>query len=341
MAEIATISTIQTLFESQKDQISNLLPKHVSVDRLTRIALAAISRNPKLLKCTTASLLSSMMDAAKLGLEASGPLGEGYLIPYFNGKTQTYEAQFQPGYRGLVTLARRAGVLKEIDARVIHKYDSFSIEYGVHKNLEHKPEILGNPGEPVAVYVVFQLEGGGVQFDVMRMDEVNAIRARSKSKDDGPWVTDFEEMAKKTVIKRGLKLVPMSIELAEAIEADNRVEFDLDIPAPEKESAPYIEPEKKEKKKDPEKKAEKIVETVKPPVINADPPVEKDTITDAEKEAVQLAINEKMTGRTDAVRKELAADLRKKYGIALLGDIKKKDLLSVLEDIQNWESANG
>ena len=336
MAELATINTIQTLFESQKDQIANLLPKHVSVDRLTRIALAAISRNPKLLKCTTASLLSSMMDAAKLGLEASGPLGEGYLIPYFNGKTQTYEAQFQPGYRGLVTLARRAGVLKEIDARVIHKYDSFSIEYGVHKNLEHKPEILGNPGEPVAVYVVFQLEGGGVQFDVMRIDEVNAIRARSKSKDDGPWVTDFEEMAKKTVIKRGLKLVPMSIELAEAIEADNRVEFDLDIPTPEQEQTPYIEPAKKEKKEE-KKSAPKKEE---PPVINADPPVEKDTITDAEKEAVQLAINEKMTGKTDAVRKELAADLRKKYGIALLGDIKKKDLLSVLEDIQNWESAN-
>ena len=102
---------------------------------------------------------------------------------------------------------------------------------------------------------------------------------------------------------------------------------------------PYTEPQ--EKKKDPEKKSERPAETAKPPVINADPPVEKDTITDAEKEAVQLAINEKMTGKTDAVRKELAADLRKKYGIALLGDIKKKDLLNVLEDIQIWEPANG
>ena len=333
MAELATINTIQTLFESQKDQIANLLPKHVSVDRLTRIALAAISRNPKLLKCTTASLLSSMMDAAKLGLEASGPLGEGYLIPYFNGKTQTYEAQFQPGYRGLVTLARRAGVLKEIDARVIHKYDSFSIEYGVHKNLEHKPEILGNPGEPVAVYVVFQLEGGGVQFDVMRIDEVNAIRARSKSKDDGPWVTDFEEMAKKTVIKRGLKLVPMSIELAEAIEADNRIEFDVDLDAPKGEE--FIEP----KEKAPKEKASKKPE---PTVVDASKPQEAASpnellINAPEREALQLTWNEAVAGTSEAVRNEFASDLKKKYGFKMFGDVKKKDLLSVIEDIQNWE----
>lgn len=325
------LATIQTLFEARKDQLAQLLPKHVSAERLTRIALAAISRNPTLMKCSQASLLASLLDAGKLGLEASGPLGEGYLVPYFNSNKKEYEAQFQPGYRGLVTLARRSGVLKEIDARVVHENDFILVEYGIHKKLEHRPVLSGDPGKIVAAYVIFHLEGGGVQFDIMTLAEINAIRARSKAKDSGPWVTDFEEMAKKTVIKRGLKLVPLSVELAEAIEADNRVEYDLDL-SPEPSTPPIAPPREKEEKKSEkrERKEEMKKETI-PPAPETTPPVPpSDRITAAQVDALKKKWNAKASTLSKETQKEGSDFLRSTFGFQTFEEIRPDQLVDVM-----------
>ena len=327
-SDIATANTIQTLFESNKDQLSQLIPKHVSADRLVRIAIAAISRNPILMKCSQTSLLASLMDAAKLGLEASGPLGEGYLVPYFNSQRKEYEAQFQPGYRGLVTLARRSGVLKEIDARIVHENDFILVEYGVHKKLEHRPVLSGEPGKIIAAYAIFHLEGGGVQFDIMTLPEINAVRARSKAKDSGPWVTDFEEMAKKTVIKRGLKLVPLSVELAEAIEADNRIEYDLDL-SPEPSAPPITPPrEKEEKKRKEETKKDAHTsgkETTHPPTV---PPT--DRITPEEVAAVKHKWSLVAGMLTRDAQTEGAALLKKRFGFEKFEDVKPDQLIELM-----------
>lgn len=330
-SDIATANTIQTLFESNKDQLSQLIPKHVSADRLVRIAIAAISRNPILMKCSQTSLLASLMDAAKLGLEASGPLGEGYLVPYFNGQRKEYEAQFQPGYRGLVTLARRSGVLKEIDARVVHENDFILVEYGIHKKLEHRPVLSGDPGKIVAAYVIFHLEGGGVQFDIMTLAEINAIRGRSKAKDSGPWVTDFEEMAKKTVIKRGLKLVPLSVELAEAIEADNRIEYDLDL-SPEPSAPPIAPPrEKEEKKSDKRERKEEMKKETIPPAPETTPPVPpSDRITAAQVDALKKKWNAKASTLSKETQKEGSDFLRSTFGFQTFEEIRPDQLVDVM-----------
>ena len=333
-SDIATANTIQTLFESNKDQLSQLIPKHVSADRLVRIAIAAISRNPILMKCSQTSLLASLMDAAKLGLEASGPLGEGYLVPYFNSQRKEYEAQFQPGYRGLVTLARRSGVLKEIDARIVHENDFILVEYGVHKKLEHRPVLSGEPGKIIAAYAIFHLEGGGVQFDIMTLPEINAVRARSKAKDSGPWVTDFEEMAKKTVIKRGLKLVPLSVELAEAIEADNRIEYDLDLSSPEppiptpKEKTAEDRGKKREEKKvspvpEPEKKEDPVFGTPPPSSVS-------DRITPEQVAAVKKKWSEVGAKLSPEFQKEGATFLKTSFGFEKFEDIRPDQLVDVL-----------
>ena len=315
------LATIQDLFEKHKDQLTLLLPKHVSAERLTRIALASISRNQVLLKCSTSSLLASLMDAGKLGLEASGPLGEGYLVPYFNGQTKQYEAQFQPGYRGLVTLARRSGMLKEIDARVVHENDSILVRFGIDKTIEHFPTLTGDPGKPIAVYAIFHLEGGGIQFDVMTIAEINAIRARSKAKESGPWVTDFEEMAKKTVIKRGLKLVPLSVELAEALEADNKVEFDLDIDTPP--SLPFVTPEpKSEEKKGEQPKKEKKKDPA--------PPLSPQRITSEEFSAVKAKWNSIAENLRPETQKEGAAYLKNRFGFNTFDEIHPDQLIEVM-----------
>ena len=323
------LATIQTLFEARKDQLAQLLPKHVSAERLTRIALAAISRNPTLMKCSQASLLASLLDAGKLGLEASGPLGEGYLVPYFNSNKKEYEAQFQPGYRGLVTLARRSGVLKEIDARVVHENDFILVEYGIHKKLEHRPVLSGDPGKIVAAYVIFHLEGGGVQFDIMTLAEINAIRGRSKAKDSGPWVTDFEEMAKKTVIKRGLKLVPLSVELAEAIEADNRVEYDLDL-SPEPSAPPIVLPREKEEKKSEkrERKEEMKKETIPPAPETTPPP--SDRITPEEVAAVKHKWSLVAAKLTPETQKEGALFLKNRFGFEKFEDVRPDQLIELM-----------
>lgn len=324
-SDIATANTIQTLFESNKDQLSQLIPKHVSADRLVRIAIAAISRNPILMKCSQTSLLASLMDAAKLGLEASGPLGEGYLVPYFNSQRKEYEAQFQPGYRGLVTLARRSGVLKEIDARIVHENDFILVEYGVHKKLEHRPVLSGEPGKIVAAYVIFHLEGGGVQFDIMTLPEINAVRARSKAKDSGPWVTDFEEMAKKTVIKRGLKLVPLSVELAEAIEADNRIEYDLDLSSPE---PPIPTPKEKEEKRT--GKREKDEETKKDTPPASPETTSPDRISPEQVAAVKHKWSLVAANLSPEALKEGALFLKKRFGFEKFEDVRPDQLIEVM-----------
>lgn len=213
--------TIANLIDQMKPQIARALPKHMDPDRLARIALTVVRQTPKLAQATPESLLGALMTCAQLGLEP-GPLGHAYLVPY--GK----EVQFIPGYRGLVDLARRSGQVQSVQARVVHEGDAFDYAFGLNPKLDHKP--AATKGELTHAYAVIRLKDGGVDFDVMDRDDIERIRARSKAATNGPWVTDFDEMAKKTVLRRLLKTAPMSIEYQQAVANDEQVRttFDAD-----------------------------------------------------------------------------------------------------------------
>lgn len=206
--------------------LKTVLPKHLTPERVVKMALVAASRQPLLFKCTKQSFLQSLMKSAELGLDCSGTLGRAYLVPYWNSKISGYECQFIPGYQGLIELARRSGNIARIESRVVYAQDRFEVEYGLDQKLVHVPAMGAQRGEIQCVYAVAELTDGSRQIEIMTVDEINGIMARSKSKDKqgnntGPWKTDYSEMARKTVIRRIAKYLPLSTELAKAFEADD------------------------------------------------------------------------------------------------------------------------
>lgn len=211
-----------------KAQMALALPKHMTADRLARIALTEVRKTPALSRCDQASFLGAIMQCAQLGLEPGGALGHAYLLPFENRKKQITEVQFIVGYRGMIDLARRSGQILSLEARAVYAADKFHVALGLNPDLTHEPAWEADDRGPLRfVYAVAKLKDGGTQFEVMSRAEIERVRAKSRAGQSGPWVDHFEEMAKKTVIRRLFKYLPVSIELAGAVEQDERVDVDL------------------------------------------------------------------------------------------------------------------
>ena len=208
-------------------EIKKALPNTITPERFTRIVLSAISNSKDLQMCTPQSFLAGMMNAAQLGLEPNTPLGQAYLIPYRNHGT--LEAQFQIGYKGLIDLAYRSGQVRTIYAEEVCENDEFEYELGLNPKLVHKPA-SENRGKPIYYYAVFKLVNGGEGFAVMSKDDIDKHRDRfSKAAKAGfsPWSTNYDEMAKKTVIKKVLKYAPLSTDIMRSISQDETIKSDL------------------------------------------------------------------------------------------------------------------
>lgn len=212
-----------------KGQMALALPKHMNADRLARIALTEIRKVPALAQCNQESFLGAIMQCAQLGLEPGNALGHAYLLPFGNGKARDGLANVQLiiGYRGMIDLARRSGQIISISAHTVHQNDKFSYELGLNPDIKHVPAD-GDRGEVTHVYAVAKLKDGGVQFEVMSRFDVEKVRKSSKASSNGPWVTHWEEMAKKTVCRRLFKWLPVSIEMQQAVTMDERAEAGID-----------------------------------------------------------------------------------------------------------------
>jgi recombination protein RecT len=221
------VETVRDLILKNKAQLEMALPKHLSADRLIRQALTSFSTTPALLDCTPRSLLGAVIQCAQLGLEP-GLIGMAYLIPFRNTKAGTTEVQFIPGYRGLLSLARRSGEISTIQAHCVYEDDAFFYKYGLDPKLDHTPSPKPDRGPMLYVYAVARLKDGGAQFEVMPKAEVDAHRDRySRAAKSGPWQTEYGEMAKKTALRRLCKLLPASVELQTAMALDERAELQL------------------------------------------------------------------------------------------------------------------
>lgn len=225
-------ATIENLLRKHGKEIAMALPKHVTPERMLRIALSEVRRNPKLKEATAVSLLSSIFTCAQLGLEPGGPLGQAYLIPYKNSRKGITECQFQIGYKGMIELARRSGQIATISARAVYERDVFEYSFGLDETLRHIPA-TGNRGELIYAYAVAKLKDGGTQFEVMDRDELEAVREGSQGyqtakryKSDNPWISAFDEMCRKTVIRRLWKYLPISIEIMSAVAAEESTDRD-------------------------------------------------------------------------------------------------------------------
>lgn len=214
------VATIYDLIEKQKAQIARALPKHITADRFARIVLTQIRTNPKLLECDPQSLLASIMLSAQLGLEP-GPLGHAYIVPY--GR----EATFIIGYRGYLDLMWRSGQLASLAVNEVCENDTFEFEFGSNQHLKHIPASQ-NRGKPTHYYLYARYKDGGEFFYVMGIDDIEKIRRRSKAANNGPWQTDYDAMARKTVVRQAARWMPLSIEVQRAMAFDETAPTEID-----------------------------------------------------------------------------------------------------------------
>ena len=208
-----------------KEQLAAALPKFLDTDHFIRSAITEFRLNPQLAECSVPSVLGYFMQAAACGLAPASMLGQCYPVPFNNKKTGQREAQFICGYRGMLSIARRSGEIASVIAEIVHEKDEFDLEYGLEPKLIHKPYIEGDPGAMTGAYVVVRFKGNGVEplIKFMPKSEIDSHRKRSKASSYGPWVTDYDEMAKKTVFRSVFKWLPISIEQIQATTTDGSV----------------------------------------------------------------------------------------------------------------------
>ena len=257
-------ATLTHLVNRMESGIAKALPSMIGKDRFIRAAHSAISGSAELASCTQNSFIGALMNSAQLGLEPNTPLGQAYLIPYAG------KCQFQLGYKGMLELARRAGVTVQVHE--IKQNDKFDYQYGLNPDLKHTP-ILGDRGPTIGYYCIWKSKDGAFGIEVASKSDIEKF-AKDKSKSfrdgSGPWKTDFDAMAKKTVIKQALKYAPLSVELETALSADESVknvsieeidkdDFDIALVKDEainEETGEVIEAEVVEKKPKPKAKQE-------------------------------------------------------------------------------------
>lgn len=220
-------TTVRGLLMAMKGEIQNALPSYLPTDKFIRTALTAINTTPKLAECTQDSLLAAIMNSAQLGLEFNTPLGESYLIPYENKKLGITTVNFQIGYQGLLKLAYNTGQFKRITAREVRENEDFYINYGTGE-VKHEPCLTGDSGDVIGYYAIYQTKDGGQ--DVFYMSKADArsygleYSVPFKNFNKGPWVDNFDAMAKKSCLIQVLKYAPKAIEsqkLVEATKTDN------------------------------------------------------------------------------------------------------------------------
>ncbi|WP_431090849.1 recombination protein RecT [Paenibacillus sp. 8b26] len=218
--------TIAAYLKKMEYQIAEAMPKHMNIERLSRIALTTIRTTPKLLECSIPSLMGAVMQAAQLGLEP-GLIGHCYIIPYGT------EATFIIGYKGMIDLARRSGNIQSIAAHEVYENDFIELTYGLEENLKHIPWFLRKDAQPaesgkiIGAYMVAKFNDGGHFIHYMPISEIEEHKKRSKASSKGPWVTDYTEMCKKTVVRSGWKWLPISVEIASAVTKDETVRKDI------------------------------------------------------------------------------------------------------------------
>lgn len=219
-----TLAYVRQAFKNAEvvRRIQEVMPRGVSAERIMRTTQAALAADAYLLAAEPGSILRAVMRLAQVGLEPNTPLQQAFLVPY-KGKCEPIL-----GYRGMVELARRSGQIVSIEARAVFEGDEFTYEFGLEPKLVHRPRRDPDPAKLMHVYAVAQLKGGGQQWDVMTLAEVVRIRDRAlagkRNPGASPWSTDFVEMAKKTVLRRLFKLLPISIHAAEMVEREGAME---------------------------------------------------------------------------------------------------------------------
>lgn len=221
-------SSIFDQIRASETALARALPKlGVTPERFARLVTTEIRKNRALAACSAASLLGAMMYAAQLGLEP-GPLQRAYLVPY------KQECTLIIGYRGMLELARRSGEIKQLEAREICEHDEFTFDLGDTPFVKHSWDYKKPRGDVVAFYGLAVFTNGGKFILPVSLDQIDSRRKRSRANEKGPWSTDFDAMARKTVIRMMEPWLPLTAEVAETFATDGAVRvFNQDAITPD------------------------------------------------------------------------------------------------------------
>lgn len=213
------LTEIRGALDKMRPEFHAALPAHIPPEKFLRTAQTALQMNPDIVDCDRRSIYGAIMKAAQDGLVLDGR--EAALVR-FGG-----QAQYMPMVAGLLKKARNSGEISTIAAHVVYSNDAFNYTLGDEEKIEHKPHLGGDRGKPILVYAVATLKDGGKQRAIMTVAEIERVRAVSRSKDAGPWKQWWDEMAKKTVIRRLSKYLPSSTdkdeEFQRAVQADDEL----------------------------------------------------------------------------------------------------------------------
>ena len=241
--ELTPIAAFRGTLERMNQDLQSALPPQIPVDKFIRTTLTAVQMQPDLLAADRKSLLGSTMRAAQDGLLCDGR--EAALV-IFNTK-EGKKVQYMPMVGGILKKIRNSGELASISAQVVYDKDHFEYELGDDERIVHKPFLGADRGKQIACYAIAKTKDGAIYREVMSVSDVEKVRSASRAGKFGPWVDWWDEMAKKTVIRRLSKRLPSSADLDSVIKADDEAQGFTQIerrepinitPAPEDQPAP-------------------------------------------------------------------------------------------------------
>lgn len=223
------IEVVRHELTAMTPQFKSALPKHVDPAKFVRVLMTAVQMTPALLNADRRSLYASAMRASQMGLLPDGR--EGAIVTFKD------QAQFMPMVAGIMKLVRNSGEISTWSVQAVFENDDFEYELGDNEHITHKPARSAR-GPIIGAYSIVTMKDGEKSREYMGIDEINAIRARSRSGGSGPWATDFAEMSKKTVVRRHSKRLPMSTDLDDVLRSDDELFLPPDEPAQEPAAAP-------------------------------------------------------------------------------------------------------
>ena len=223
------VTTVKDMVRDIIGDLGAIAPRGVDPNRILELAYTAMREDPKLMDCTAASLVGGLVMSLRLGLEIGGPLGQSYLVPFKNGATGQTEATWMLGYRGMIHLAYRSGQIEHMAVVPVWPEDRYEVELGSDWRIVHIPDLRAphdaSRAKPIAYYMRVKLKGSSEAFVLPPLTAVDIEHHRrfSKGKNSPAWVDHYVAMASKTVVREDARYLPLSVEVAGAIAADDSI----------------------------------------------------------------------------------------------------------------------
>jgi recombination protein RecT len=232
MVKQTQVTTVWDFFEQKRDLIAKALPNTITTDRLIGVLTMLMKSSPQLMECSQASLIGAVIQTVQLGLTPSN-IGHCHYVPFNNKKKDgsfQKEVQFIIGYRGMIELVNRSGKAVILSAECVYDKDQFQQEQGLNPVLRHVPAV-GDRGSFAGVYCIAKnMVAQEKVFIYLQKEEIEKVRNASKAgqSEYSPWSKWYDEMAKKTAVKRICKLLPLSIDVQRQLSADETIKPVID-----------------------------------------------------------------------------------------------------------------